>query len=96
MSDSSEPKCPLCKGHTRREALESQGVVLSAVEAFIKRDDKAILAIDSIMSSYDTHCAISLYALAYMEIAGAIGVDPMDMIAKERNHINAKLAELSD
>lgn len=60
---SNEVPCPVCATKTKREAMESQLLVLTGVEAIFNKDKSTVQAVFDSLTPYDGHTAISLLAL---------------------------------
>lgn len=55
--------CPVCATKTKQEAMESQLLVLTGVEAIFNHDRETVKAVYDSLTPYDGHTAISLLAL---------------------------------
>lgn len=87
------PECPVCLQHNKQEALQSQGIVLSGIEAMFNKDRVMIEALYGSFTPYDCHTAISLYAQLVDEISFMTGRDPLALLASIRADINAAQTE---
>lgn len=95
MPDSSDSRrigCPVCSEHTTEEALQSQGVVLTGVEALLNKDDALIRDVSAMMTDYDAHTAVSLLAMAFLDMCRLTGSSVEDAINHYRQLLNAAQA----
>lgn len=95
-SDSSgrpDVTCAVCLRHTRADALAAQGVVLTGVEALLHGDNATMEAINSSMTRFIAHTAISLYAQLIEDIAYNLGADLDDLLAQYRRALNEQIAQ---
>jgi len=93
MSEQHDVKCPVCKQHTAADALQSEGVLLSGIEAMFAQDTAMIEQLYGNFTQYDTHVAITLLAQMYDELAYLMGVDVRDALRLFRADVNAAQAE---
>ena len=90
------PTCPVCHTRTKREALESQLVVWSGVEAIAEADSDKVQFIYENLTQYDGHTAISLLAAQLGELFEMIAqmgslVDIPATLANYRRHVQESL-----
>lgn len=91
MPDSSnEPACPVCKNHTAEEAVTSQGVIITGIEAIMNRDDKTIEMVYESLSTYDAHVAITLLAQTLADICEMAGASMEQVLLQYRQDLNAE------
>lgn len=84
----------MCREHGQVAALDSENVVLCAVEALLKGDIDTVQAIYDGMTSFDGHVAITLLAyslLANWQIAGA---DPTVSLNVTKERVNVARAKI--
>jgi hypothetical protein len=95
VSDSSkELACPVCKTMNTEQALASQGVVVSGVEAMFKGDFDTVQAVFESASPYDTHIAIVLLADTIDDLCRLVYANPMEYLHDMREQLNAALAKV--
>lgn len=85
--------CPVCATHTQKDALESEALVLSAVEALFRADGEQILAIQASLMPYDFHSAVGLYAKSILDICNLVEVTPAETLKQYRLRINEALSK---
>ena len=90
----SEPNCPVCKAHTREEALQSDGVVLTGVEAILGQSDDLVTDVYKSLTPYDGHTAITWIAQLLLLLESLTGADAHDMLKKHRKHLNEATGHL--
>lgn len=89
MSASSPPPlCPVCREHSAQDSLNSEGVVLAAVEALCKFDEQAIKDAFSVFTQYDAHVAVTLLAGAYDDLCNMANVPLRAYLFALRSRLN--------
>lgn len=90
MNDTDEIKCPVCREHTDEEADQAVGVVLSGAKAVLTGDVSVVSDVTKVLTTYDGHIAITLYASLLAETANAFRMDPLEVLDDLRAQHNAK------
>jgi hypothetical protein len=87
-----EVMCPVCQTHTKQDALMSQGMVLSGAKAYMTADRELSADVFDSMSKYDGHTAVTMFALAVIDLCDVIGIDPLQVLEQYQKQINAEIA----
>lgn len=85
--DSSGPECPVCKGHNRHEALDSQGVILTGMQAMLDKDFQTVKDVFSTLTPWDAHCAITMLLYFVSDICALTGQDIRESVADMRQQV---------
>lgn len=93
MTASDEVGCPVCKAHPKAEALDSQGLVLTAIEALFKRDHQAINDLYSVFTPWDTHVAITMLAYYMVDFCKLLGIPVQAYVSATRKVLSEKQAQ---
>lgn len=73
MSEETQPRCPVCKDHSADENVGARGAVTSGAIALLEQDFDKMRDLHSVLTPYDAHMAITLYALAVYDMCAMLG-----------------------
>lgn len=91
----SDVECPVCKDRTRQDALESQSVLLTGMQAVLDRDDAQIKAVYSTLTAWDCHCAITMMLAFIADLCAVLGQDVRESLAEMRRQVQSAQAQES-
>jgi len=84
--------CPVCRVHTADDALSSQGIVLTALKAYLDKDEDTIQFSFENFSQYDAHMAVTMYAHSLFLLEQVTGVPAESFVDIYRQDLNATQA----
>lgn len=90
-----KPDCPVCKEHTESDAIASQGVLFSGMQAILDRDHATVQAVYDSLTPWDAHVAITLLLSYAEDICFLTDQDLPECLALMRQEVLSAQAELS-
>lgn len=87
-----EDVCPICTTHTDIERVESMGLVITSLEANLKRDVETIRQVADQAGPLEYHMSISLMLKMLCELEEVLNFDVDAYIAQWRAVVNDQLA----
>jgi len=85
--------CPVCAEHSEEERLESCLLTLNGAEAILKGDSATVKDIFQIITPYDGHTAITLYASMLLDMCEAFGADAEMTLDVNKQRVREALRE---
>lgn len=93
MSDSDEVECPVCNRHSAIQAADSQGLLLTGMQAVLDRDKEQIEAVFSQLTAWDAHCAITMLLYFISDLCAVLGQDLRESLAEMRQQVTDAQAQ---
>ena len=83
-----EITCPVCSDHSQEDATTSEGIVLTGVKAIVNGDTETIELLQSTLTLFDAHTAISILADIFIDIAEIFSADVNAILDHFRKQLN--------
>lgn len=87
--------CPVCKEHTESDAIASQGVLFSGMQAILDKDHATVQAVYESLTPWDAHVAITMLLTYAEDICFLTDQDLRECLVAMRQEVLSAQAELS-
>ena len=91
-NDSDTVSCPVCKKHSKTDAIGAQGLVIAAAKALISGDDSTVELASEHSDAYSFHMAVTLYVDLMDSYGMLIGMSVDEMLDDLRGQIDQAAA----
>lgn len=94
-SDDDDRLCPVCKDHGLSENLQSQGLIITGMQALYDGDENTIRQVAESLTAYDGHTAIGMAAGLVHDLSMITGLPIETWLKNYRQALNEAQAEAS-